>query len=90
MKHLEKKLDENYTMMLHAVLNKSWEHYPTKQLYGGLPPISQTIQVKPARQTKGGKDKLLYMDTLILSDKIKSHSEIVTHYIYIYIIMSCR
>ena len=47
-KHEEK--DDNYTRMLHAVLNKSWKQHPTKQqLYGQLPPISQTIQV---RQTK--------------------------------------
>ena len=40
-KHLEKRLDRNYTMMLHAVLNKSWKHHPTKQqLYGYLPLIS--------------------------------------------------
>ena len=30
-KHFEKKLDENYWMMLHAVLNKSWKQYLTKQ-----------------------------------------------------------
>ena len=30
-KHLEKKLDENYTRMLHAVLNKFWMQHPTKQ-----------------------------------------------------------
>ena len=43
-KCLENKLDGNYTRMLHAVLNKSWKQHPTnKQLYGHLPPISQTI-----------------------------------------------
>ena len=46
-KHMEKKLDENYTRLLRAVLNKSWEQHLTKQqLYSHLPPFSQTIQVK--------------------------------------------
>ena len=37
--------------MLLTVLNKSWKQYPTKeqQLYGHLPPISQTIQVRQTR-----------------------------------------
>ena len=44
------KLDENYAMMFHPALNKSWKLYLTKkQLYGHLPPISQTIQVKRAK-----------------------------------------
>ena len=37
---LEEKIRWNYTKMLHAVLNRSW-----KQMYGHLPPISQTNQV---------------------------------------------
>ena len=46
-KHLEKKLDGNYTRMLRAILNKSWWQHPTKhQLYGHLPPIMKTIQVR--------------------------------------------
>ena len=44
-KHLEeKKLDKNYTRMLHAILNKSWKQRPLKQQYGHLSPISQTTQ----------------------------------------------
>ena len=39
---LEKKLEGNYTRMLRAILNKSWRH----QLYGHLPPITKTIQVR--------------------------------------------
>ena len=47
---LEKKLDGNYTKMLQAVLNKSWRQYPTShQLYGHLPPITKTIQVRRTR-----------------------------------------
>ena len=49
-KRLEKKLDGTYTRMLRAVLNKSWKQHPTKQqLYGHLPPISQTIRERRTR-----------------------------------------
>ena len=49
-KRLEKKLDGNYTRMLRAILNKSWRQQPTRhQLYGHLPPISKTIQVRRTR-----------------------------------------
>ena len=51
-KRLEKKLDGNYTRMLRAILNKSWRQHPTKhQLYGHLPPITKTIQVRRTRLT---------------------------------------
>ena len=51
-KRLEKKLDGNYTRMLRAILNKSWWQHPTRrQLYGHLPPITKTIQVRRARHT---------------------------------------
>ena len=49
-KRLEKKLDGNYTRMLRAILNKSWPQHPTRhQLYGHLPPITKTIQVRRTR-----------------------------------------
>ena len=49
-KRLEKKLDGNYTRMLRTILNKSWRQHPTgHQLYGHLPPITKTIQVRRAR-----------------------------------------
>ena len=49
-KRLEKKLDGNYTRMLQAILNKSWRQHPTRhQLYGQLPPITKTIQVRRTR-----------------------------------------
>ena len=49
-KRLEKKLDGNYTRMLRAILNKSWRQHPTRhQLYGHLPPITKTIQVRRTR-----------------------------------------
>ena len=49
-KRLEKKLDGNYTRMLRAILNKSWRQHLTRhQLYGHLPPITKTIQVRQTR-----------------------------------------
>ena len=49
-KRLEKKLDGNYTRMLRVILNKSWQQHPTRhQLYGHLPPITKTIQVRRTR-----------------------------------------
>ena len=49
-KRLEKKLDGNYTRMLRTILNKSWQQHPTRhQLYGHLPPITKTIQIRRTR-----------------------------------------
>ena len=48
-KHIEKKLDGNYTRMLRAILNKSWRQHHTKQLYGHLPPATKTIQIRRSR-----------------------------------------
>ena len=49
-KWLEKKLDGNYTRMLRAILNRSWQQHPTRrQLYGHLPPITKTIQARRTR-----------------------------------------
>ena len=62
-KRLEKKLDGNYTRMLRAILNKSWRQHPTRrQLYGHLPPIAKTIQVRRARHAEHcwrSKDELV-------------------------------
>ena len=44
------KLDGNYTRMLRAILNESgWQHPTKHQLYGHLPPITKTIQVRRTR-----------------------------------------
>ena len=49
-KRLEKKLHGNYIRMLRAIFNKSWRQHPTRhQLYGHLPPITKTIQVRRTR-----------------------------------------
>ena len=46
----QEKLDGNYTKMPRAILNKSWRQHPTRhQLYGHLPPITKTIQVRRTR-----------------------------------------
>ena len=49
-KRLKKKLDGNYTRMLRAIFNKSRRQHPTRhQLYGHLPSITKTIQVRQTR-----------------------------------------
>ena len=62
-KRLEKKLDANYTRMLRAILNKFWRQHPTRhQLYGHLPPITKTIQVRRTRHAGycwRSRDKLI-------------------------------
>ena len=62
-KRLEKKLDGNYTRMLRAILNKSWWQHPTRhQLYGHLPPITKTIQVRRTRHAghcRRSRDELI-------------------------------
>ena len=62
-KQPNKNLDGNYTRMLRAILSKSWWQHPTRhQLYGQLPPITKTIQVRRTRHTKHcwrSKDELI-------------------------------
>ena len=62
-KRLKKKLDVNYTRMLRAILNKSWREHSTRhQLYGHLPPITKTIQVRRTRLARHcwrSKDELI-------------------------------
>ena len=49
--------------MLRAILNKSWQQHPTRhQLYGHLPPITKTIQVRRTRHAGHcwrSRDKLI-------------------------------
>ena len=57
---LEKKVDGNYSRMLRAILNKSWRQHPTRhQLYGHLPPITKTIQVRRAGYCWRSRDELI-------------------------------
>ena len=67
-KRMEKKLEDNYTRMLRAILNKSWRQHPTKQqLYDHLPPITKIIKVRRTRHAGhcwGSRDELI-SDVLI-------------------------
>ena len=69
-KRLGKKLDGNYARMLRAILNKSWRQHPTgHQLYGHLPPIAKTIQVRRTRHAGHcwrSRDELI-SDVLLLT-----------------------
>ena len=60
---MKKKPYSNYIRMLWAILNKSWRQHLTKQqLYGHLPPIIKTIQVRRTRHVRHcwrSKDKLI-------------------------------
>ena len=71
-KRLDKKLDGNYTRMPRAILNKSWRQHPTRhQLYGHLPPITKTIQVRQTRYAGHcwrSRDELI-SDVLLWSPK---------------------
>ena len=62
-KRQKKKLDGNYTRMLRAILNQSWQQHSLRhQLDGHLPPIMKTIQVRRARHAGHcwrSKDKLI-------------------------------
>ena len=62
-KGIEKKLDENCTRMLQAILNISWRQHSTKQqLSGHLIPICKTIQIRRKRHTEHCwriKDKII-------------------------------
>ena len=52
-KGMEKKLDDNHTIMLLEILNKFWRQHPTKQLlYGHLLSIKKTIQVRQTRHVE--------------------------------------
>ena len=76
-KRLEKKLDGNYTRMLRAILNKSWQQHPTRrQLYGHLPPITKTIQARRTRQAghrRKSKDEIV--SDVLLSTPAYGHSK---------------
>ena len=56
--------------MLRAILNKSWRQHPTRhQLYGHLPPITKTIQVRRNRHAGHcwrSRDELI-RDVLLLT-----------------------
>ena len=56
----KKKLNGDYTSMLHVVLNISWKQHPTKQLlYDHLPLILQTTQVRHTGHCWRSKNKFI-------------------------------
>ena len=81
--------DGNYTRMLRAILNMSWQQHPTRhQLYGHLPPITKTIQARRTRHAghcwRSNDD--LISDVLLWPCKRRTtSSNIHIWYIYIYI-----
>ena len=90
-KRLKKKLDGNYTRMLRAILNKSWQQHPTRhQLYGHLPPITKIIQVRRTRHA-GHCIAYIYIYLYMIICKLYIHEHFFTFrefihiYIYIYI-----
>ena len=57
---MENKLDGNNTRMLRAILNNFERKHPTKQqVYGHLPPITKTIQVRHAGHVWRSRDELI-------------------------------
>ena len=71
--HLEKKLDGNYTRMLHTVLNKSGKQHT--KLHSHLHPISQTIKVRQARYAWFcWRSKAGLVSDLLLWIPIQTHS----------------
>ena len=62
-KRIEKKIDGHYTRMLRVILNKSWrQHHTKQQLYGHVPPITKTIQIRRTRHAGHrwrSRDKLI-------------------------------
>ena len=80
---MEKKLSSNNTRMLQAILNKSWRQYPTKQqLYGHLPPITKTFQVRQTRHSGPcwrSRDKLI-SDVPLQMDEQKQDNQLEPTY----------
>ena len=72
-KRLEKKLDGNYTRMLRAILNRSWRQHLTKQqLYGHLPLITKTIQIRRTRHAGNcwwSRDELISDGPLYMTEQ---------------------
>ena len=56
----EEELDGNYTRMLRAILNKSWQQHPTRhQLYGHLPLSRKLFKLdEPDMQDTAGEAEM--------------------------------
>ena len=67
-KLLDKKLDDNYTRMLRAILNNSWRQHPTRhQLYGHLTSPSRKLSKldEPDMQDTAGETRTSSCDILL-------------------------
>ena len=91
-----KKLDGNYTRMLRAILNKSWQQHPTRhQLYGHLPPITKTIQVRRTRHAGHCwrsrdeliRDVLLWIPTHAAQKQDDQHERTFSSYVRIQVVV---
>ena len=73
MKHIEKKLNGNYTRMLHAVLNKSCKQHPTKHLTSHLSKTNRWGTTGEIRKNTEATFSygLLYMDLPVLTDQLR-------------------
>ena len=62
-KHRSDLISPYIFLELRAILNMSWQQHPTRhQLYGHLPPITKTIQVRRTRHAGhcwGSRDELI-------------------------------
>ena len=81
-KQMLKKLNRNYSKMLHAVLKRSWKQPPIKQSFVRPPTtISQTIQVRRARHavyclwSSGWNDKMIVLKKTTLHLYFKTFIE---------------
>ena len=99
-KRLEKKQDGNYTRMLRAILNKSWRQHPTRhQLYGHLPPIMKTIQVRRTRHAGHSwrsrdeliRDILLWTPHMAVQKQYDQHEHTFSSYMRIrdFVLKTC-
>ena len=77
-KCIEKKIDGNCTRMPWVILNKSWKQHPTKQqLYGHLPPISKTIQIRQKRHAGHyWKSKKEFISAILLWTPSHRHTSV--------------
>ena len=79
--------------MLRAILNKSWRQHPTRhQLYGHLPPIMKTIQVRRTRHAGHSwrsrdeliSDVLLWTPHMAVQKQDDQHEHTFSNYVRIW------
>ena len=77
--------------MLRAILNKSWQQHPTRhQLYGHLPPITKTIQVRRTRHAGHcwrSRDELIRDVLLWIPTQDDQHERTFSSYVRIQVVV---